>query len=255
MTVRVNRLSTTFSGSDVASLPTYRAPDLLNVAPWAFGLWAGDTLWTPPADGAKVSTWRDGTGGGKDVTQATSGNQPTYRASVAALNNKPAVEFTATAQNYLRQATLSVPAPYSIVAIAVHRGSGGSFVIGHSGSNNGYGMGISGFNGQWTLASGTGMTGGTPTRNVAHCQLGYTDTAGTAARVDIDGAAVVTGNAGATAVNQAVIGAGMTTGLVGAQWMDGYLAFLGIIAGDAKAASWWADFKSLVLGQYALTIA
>ena len=60
--------------------------------PWALALWASDSKWVPPADGARVASWRNaGTIGGVSAGQA--GNEPIYRASSANLNSKPAVEF------------------------------------------------------------------------------------------------------------------------------------------------------------------
>lgn len=57
-------------------------------------------LTTPAANGAGVGGWKDQGGGAYHVLQATAGDRPIYRTSVAALNNKPAVEFVSN--DYLR---------------------------------------------------------------------------------------------------------------------------------------------------------
>lgn len=60
---------------------------------WNMAYWASDPLWTPPADGAGVASWRDASGTGMTATQATGASQPLYRASSANFNSKPCLEF------------------------------------------------------------------------------------------------------------------------------------------------------------------
>jgi hypothetical protein len=48
------------------------------------GFWVNDPLWTPPADGDPVSSWRNGGTAGGEATSSGS-SRPTYRAEVASL--------------------------------------------------------------------------------------------------------------------------------------------------------------------------
>lgn len=62
-----------------------------------------DTGLTTPVvnDGDAVAGWKDQGSTVANVTQSTAGNRPVYRVSVAALNNKSAVQFTAASTHYL----------------------------------------------------------------------------------------------------------------------------------------------------------
>lgn len=51
---------------------------------------------TPAADGALVQQWNDQSGNGYHMSQATSGDRPVFRASVATLNTRPGVEFVSS---------------------------------------------------------------------------------------------------------------------------------------------------------------
>lgn len=59
------------------------------------------------ADGALLAAWNDSSGAGRNFSQGTAGNQPTYRAAVAALNTLPAVETTNTTSRMDAAATYS----------------------------------------------------------------------------------------------------------------------------------------------------
>jgi hypothetical protein len=53
------------------------------------------------ADNTKVKTWQDQSGNGKDLVQATVGNQPTWRNAANGINGVPAVYFTGSSTNYM----------------------------------------------------------------------------------------------------------------------------------------------------------
>jgi hypothetical protein len=78
--------------------PTYTlqgsATDTADFAPTAIGGlqgWYKADAITPVADGAAVGTWPDSSGNGRNATQATGGNQPTYQ--TLEKNNLPVVRF------------------------------------------------------------------------------------------------------------------------------------------------------------------
>jgi hypothetical protein len=77
-------------------------------------VWASDPLWSHPANGAAVSFWRNQSGDASP-SQATGAKQPTYRATVTALNNKPAVQF-AGAQG-LSGDIVDIAQPFKLLAV------------------------------------------------------------------------------------------------------------------------------------------
>ena len=98
---------------------SYKAPvssfDPLSI-PWHSAFWASDPGWTPPADGAAVSSWRNSGTSAANATQATGTAQPTFRSAYANLNGKPAVDFDGTA-DWLITASPLIAQPNHIVVV------------------------------------------------------------------------------------------------------------------------------------------
>lgn len=125
------------------------------------GVWASDPLWTPPADGAAVSSMRNESGGGS-LAQATGSLQPIYRAAVAAYDNRPAVEFVA-AGDWLGISSFpsTVAQPFLFVVVGNTSGATGSgerLISWNAGGGSGVGDNASN---AWTVSSGTSRTAGT----------------------------------------------------------------------------------------------
>lgn len=74
--------------------------DLAGLKAW----YKADSLVLNDADA--VATWNDSSSGGLDLTQATSGNRPTYRAT-GGPNSKPAIQFTGTTPTSLARASVA----------------------------------------------------------------------------------------------------------------------------------------------------
>jgi hypothetical protein len=133
------------------------------------GWWASDPLWTPPADGAAVTSVRNNSGGG-DPTQASAGFKPLYRASVSQLNNKPAVEFDGTDDRLVVDIT-DVTAPFK--AISIHRMLGTPVnttnPLGTGGGSSGFT--IAGTN-VYAISNGTVVAGTTGRDTLAHSHRG-----------------------------------------------------------------------------------
>ena len=153
---------------------------------WHAAYWASDPLWTPPADGGVVTTWRDGSGNNRTMT--TSGG-PIYRAASSVLNNKPAVEFDGIdAQANTSDFTPLVAPPYSWVAILRN---GNPVVQGYwaSGTNsagayidtNAYGM-----------YGGVVLSGGTANTSRHLVVAGWDSVS----KIEVDGTQVASGNSG-----------------------------------------------------------
>lgn len=104
--------------------------DPLTALSWHAVFWADDPAWTPPADGGAVSSWRDGSGNGRNATQGTGTNQPAYRASEAALNGHAAVDFGN--DDVLDTATWTGLDQWSLFMVAKYDGTAGRFFLGYS---------------------------------------------------------------------------------------------------------------------------
>lgn len=85
---------------------------------WYASYWAEGTQGTPFVADTTAAQWDDNSGNSRHIAQVTAGSRPTYRASVAALNNRPALEF-ATDILLLDNTGFNIAAaPFSIVVIA-----------------------------------------------------------------------------------------------------------------------------------------
>lgn len=215
---------------------------------WVLAAWANDPGWTPPADGAAVSSWADGSGGGHPLTQATGTKQPIFRASVAALNGRSGIEHDGS-NDFLASSLLTAAAvPFSWVLIAKI----------NTLANNTY------------LVSNTAGSGGVyqnsgPSRlgcydGAAFVSTHVPDTAGhfihavpnsaATGKLGLDGAQQ-TGTTGTSSTNSVVTGAYST----GTNNTAVTLAFVGLYAGDITAHANWASFKAAAAAYYGLTIA
>lgn len=95
---------------------------------WHTAVWASDPLWTNPGDGNAVSSWRDGSGNSRTLTQGSAPAQPIFRASIAGYNNKPTVEFNTTSHDLASPSFTAVTQPYSVVVVG-NLGSTSSFRV------------------------------------------------------------------------------------------------------------------------------
>ena len=66
-------------------------------------------------NGATVSQWNDRSGNGRNATQATAANQPTY--TTAGLNNKPILTFNGTTNVMSVDLSFVADASYSVLAV------------------------------------------------------------------------------------------------------------------------------------------
>lgn len=216
--------------------------------------WADDPAWTKPADGAAVASWRDASGNAADAVQAAAGNQPLYRASVAALNNHKAIQFDGVDDYLLGPVATAETGAFSIVVVGNLNShtAGRAFVSTNSGNNGCY-LGTT--TTQWYLNSGTTLAGGTPTDNVGHLVVGYMSDGATGSQILVDGTSVATGNAGTFSLNQMCLGLARTSGGAAANPLDGRLAYVGVFSGDVRTQPNWSLFKQWVAGYYGLTIA
>lgn len=212
------------------------------------GVWASDPLWTPPADGGAVSAWRNGGSVGGDLVQATGSKQPTYRASTAAYNNQPTVQFDGT-DDYLGVNITDVSAPYYVLLVANITGAASQLVCGFGYETyNGIGQ-----HGAWFLAAGAPAWGGTPNGNPhlwnAKIVVGAGDS------LAIDGTTVVSASTGERAIMWLSLGAATTLGASPGLYLSGHIAYCAVFNTDPTALPEWATFKAWVTSFYGITVA
>lgn len=136
--------------------------------------WAEDASWTNPGDGNQVSSWRNESGAG-DAVQATSGDQPIYRSSTAAYNDKPTIEFVSNDRLVLSTA---IGADFQVVAVA-NMTSNNQRIIGFDSGSGSDGIGR-GSGTTWVYVSPNTnvISGGTGDAN-PHIFVAYSDGGGT----------------------------------------------------------------------------
>ena len=212
-----------------AKQPVAGGFDPLSIA-WHSAYWAEDPGWTNPGDGNAVTTWDDATANGRDVTQATGTKRPLYRASVAALNGQPALEFDGT-DDFLQTVSAFTVTSGTLTKVIIYQyrshpgGNRHAWSAMDSGSNRADMFRTSG---AWAIygsaAAGGGaiyITGVTPNNN-AHLEVA---TFGASASILIDGSSITTGS-GASALTTHCFG-----GYLGNENGAVTIAFAGMLVG------------------------
>ena len=218
------------------------------IIPWFAAWWAEDPNWAHPANGVGVGQWDDATGNLKHFTQATV-EKPTYRSSVAALNNRPALDHDRTWSYMYSQVWTPVSPPWSLVMILhVNVISSGDFIDGKQSDRRAM-LGIDG-SGKWYLDAGVVVTGGTADTTSSHIMTGIVGL-GTTSVLEVDGAATqATGNA--------LLNSGLTLNINYASsggCIKHEVAFVGFYPGDVHADPGWQTFQQRAATYYALAVA
>lgn len=211
--------------------------DPLTAIAWRAAWWASDPGWSNPGDGNVVTTWRDGTGNGRDMTGSGS-TKPTYRASVAAFNNKPAIDFTAASKTLTLTDSLS--GGFSFVVICNHTTVDGSNRYSFGNFSDGWMVGALNTS-NWRLYNG--MDTAVAPNTSAHMFVGYVNSGSSKLLVDATSASGSIGTSAYTAPAWNPFFGG---------WL-GYAVWGSLIAGDVTANSQWSAFKSWVTATYGIT--
>jgi hypothetical protein len=203
------------------------------------GVWVDDPLWSPPADGAVVTSWRNGGTVGGDLTSSGAA-RPTYRAVAAVSDGQSAIQFSGAQRIGVNIA--DVAQTYWIVALASIAGATGTNerIIGTGGSTS-EGIGDTAANVREINAS-TSLTGSTTD---ASAHLWVAKMAGASSTLSIDGTQVAAGNAGATSLQTFNIGSGSNSTLASfANYMTGYVHAVLVFNTDPTAQTEWPLFKA-----------
>ena len=193
--------------------------------------------------GTGVATWADRSGHSNHVTQATGAAQPAYSTSVAALNNKPAVNFDGT-DDVLARATFTqgaIAQPNTIFLVAEPDDNGTALASGQlmvDGGSAGTARHVIDITNSGGSASISDLFAGAALLSTpafvatgAHIFEGVFNN--TSSVVAVDGArSTATGAGGTQAMN------GMTVGnrFSGSFWFDGRIAEIIVITGALSAA-------------------
>lgn len=222
---------------------------------WAAVYWASDPGWTPPADGAAVSSWSDGSGNSRTQAQATSGLRPLYRASVTNLNNRPAVEFDGVDDVTTNTSGFTVAQPFTVVAVVSAWGQAADphRLFGSAAGNVQGAHGYPATNEVSLYAGGADFRGNSVTADTTSANFFTFLFDGAGSKIGKNGTlATVTATPGTTGVGTDFVLGNRSDGLrPGAS----KLAFLGVYSGDFAANGQYAAFKSWAATFYGLTIA
>lgn len=220
--------------------------------PPVHAMWAADPLWTPPADGGAVSSWRNGGSvGTPDFTQGTAAARPTYDASNAAFGGQPSVNFDGT-DDVLAMDPADIAQPFWLVAVAKSDAATSQGIIG-IGANIFSRLGItSASGGLWALSAGTGTSGGASDTD-PHLFLGKLS--GASSDVAVDGSAIYTADAGTGSLTLLSLGAGNSSTTVFGNFLNGDIAYAAVFTSDPTAQPEWADFVDYCENTVGLTIA
>lgn len=211
--------------------------DPLRSIAWRAAWWAGDPGWANPGNGNLVTTWTDGTGNGRNLTTAA---KPTFRSSVAALNNQPAVDFTAASKSL--SVTDSLTGGFSLVLIAVYTSVTGGNRYAFGNFSDGFMFGYEGTINTWRLYNGIDSAG-VPPDTSAHFFAGF-----------------VNGGSSKFIVNSTSVTGSLPTSSYSALAINpffgsflGYVAWASVIAGDITSNGQWSTFKSWAATTYGVT--
>jgi len=106
-------LLSTGAGKGVVSAPF----DPLTDITWYASYYAEGTQTTPFVDATTTAQWDDNSGNIRHATQGTPASRPTYRASVAALNSRPALEYSTDCMVCANATFGTLAVPYTIIVV------------------------------------------------------------------------------------------------------------------------------------------
>lgn len=225
---------------------------------WSGAGWADDPLWANPGGGGAVSSWRDGSGNGRTLSQGTGANQPVFTAASSLLNNRGAITFDGS-NDTLQSSTFTAVSSgtHSVIAIAT---TGSSYtgadrhifdignataretIFQQSGDSNkqhtGNHTGDAALSGAVVLSSSTAYA-------VRLKMVGASSTTAT-----FNGSSAGTTSTASATINQFTIGGNY----VGGSCHKGDVAFWGYYVGDITADPNWSALVAWVASYYGLTL-
>ena len=202
-----------------------------------------------------MSSWRNGGTVGGNLVQVTGSRQPTYRASTAAYNNKPTVQFAT--DDVLAVDIADVAQPFYLLVIG--NTAGGTDIerlVGIGGGeadSNGSGFGDNSA-GTYSLRAGAPtLTGGSTNASPRLFRGTYN---GASSALSVDGAATASGTTGTGAAEVFVLGAASDATLSAFSYhLNGSIAYAALFTTDPSGQAEWSTFKAWVTSFYGITVA
>jgi hypothetical protein len=157
-----------------------------------------------------VSAWNDQSGNGRNVTQSTGTQQPTYVSADTSFGNKPTLSFALANSQLLIGPTIPITQPFTYITAASL-----SSTAGHQGfcGDTASGITIQQYQGAWDIYAGAVLTGAASDTNV-HAFGGIFNGASSSLYIDTSSAPSASGNAGALNPTDAFcVGAGGATAI------------------------------------------
>ena len=237
------------AGLSVPTTSVFPPFNPLQAITWEAAYWASDPLWANPGDGNKVSSWRDGSGKARNLSEGTDARRPVYKANHPDLNNQAAVEFTKADVHRLVSGTFTVSQPNTWVVVFRFTGVTNNNDFMRLVDNNGVGGGRQ-LIGGWTSTQFVAFAGSVVTFNRApdndpSVVLFYAS--GSSSWIEVN--RVRSGNLAAGANNVGSI-------RVGSDGVNAHLsaavAFVGLYSGDVTTDRQWLAFMAWATSTYAI---
>lgn len=198
---------------------------------WHAAFWAEDPVWSNPGDGNTVSQWDDASGNSRHANQATAGKRPIYRASVAALGARPAVEFDTTDDFLATAAWTALVQANTIMAVGIFPGNVNTVGIDGITSTNRHFFGTETGTAKIRIFAGTSLVSSVDGDNAGHYfRARYNGATSTLHR---DGTQVASGTTGTSP--HTLTGITLGSAFDGVRPMGIKLAFLGVLDVDPTA--------------------
>lgn len=218
---------------------------------WHHAHWTEDPDWTQPADGGDVLSWRDGTGGGLDLTNP--GSEPLtvpYFDADGGPNSKPAICMDPSdgiSDGLQTTYGSAVAQPCSYVAVGLERVVSDGGYLYTDGGNSPRTQIYTGY--KFRLNAGSNADLGPAPNTSPHLIVSMFN--GSSTVLEIDGTTYGPGNAGTGTASGAVIGSSSAYG----NGSNMNYSFFGFYSGDVRLDPGWADFEAWVASHYGITIA
>lgn len=177
---------------------------------------------------------------------ATPAAAPTFNTGVAALNNRPALEFLGSSSQQLSGTNFaSLAQPYTIVAVVDWSTLANNSTIFGASTGGSFGQNASG---KWFMSANTAVAGATsPTANTGYLMRFLAN--GASSALFANEVQVVSGNAGALALGTTRrIGCNSVGGA--GTFLTGHIGFIGVYSGDITADAQWVNLRDFLRGWY-----
>lgn len=223
-----NLLAGTSGLSPLAALKQTVAYDVLSAIDWEVAFYADDI--TGLADSDPVATWSDSSGNGLDATQGTSSKQPAYKAALAELDGQPAVQIDVGDAMRAPAFAAELVQPFTVVIVgrSTNGASYGNFVDGAVSSIERVIVGASSSPGNsWRIYADGSVTSAEDSRDTA-AHLFVANFGDDTDSLEIDGASVASGNAGAQSYARVQL---FSDHEESSQFLAGAVGFVGVYDG------------------------